>query len=38
MRSDYELLVFIFPFGKRMGLLMQPDFAKSDWIKPDLLV
>ena len=32
MRSDSELLVFIFRSEKRMGLLMKSDFAKSDGI------
>ena len=27
---DSELLIFIFRSEKRMGLLMQSDFAKSD--------
>ena len=33
MRSDSELPIFIFRFEKKMGLLMQSDFAKSDGIK-----
>ena len=33
MRSDSELLIFIFPSEERMGLLMQSDFAKSDGVK-----
>ena len=33
MRSDSELLIFIFVSEKKMGLLMQTDFAKSDGIK-----
>ena len=32
MRSDSELLIFIFRSEKRMGLLMQSDCAKSDGI------
>ena len=35
MRSDSELLIFIFRSEKRMGLLMQSDFAKSDGIESD---
>ena len=35
MRSDSELLIFIFRSEKKMGLLMQSDFAKSDGIKSD---
>ena len=38
MRSDSELQVFIFLSEKRMGLLMQSDFAKSDGIKSDLSI
>ena len=38
MRSDSELLIFIFRSAKRMGLLMQSDFAKSDGIKSDLRI
>ena len=38
MRSDSELLIFIFRCEKRMGLLMQSDFAKSDGIKSDLRI
>ena len=30
MRSDSELVIFIFRSEKKMGLLMQSDFAKSD--------
>ena len=30
MRSDSELLIFIFRSEKRMGLLTQSDFAESD--------
>ena len=30
MRSDSELLIFIFRSEKRMGLRTQSDFAKSD--------
>ena len=33
MRSDSELLIFIFRSEKRVGLFMQFDFAKSDGIK-----
>ena len=36
MRSDSELLIYIFRSEKRMGMLMQTDFAKSDGIKSDL--
>ena len=32
MRSDSELLIFMFRSEKKMGLLMQSDFAKSDGI------
>ena len=32
IRSDSELLIFIFRSEKRMGLLMKSDFAKSDGI------
>ena len=38
MRSDSELLIFIFRSDKRMGPLMQSDFAKSDGIKSDLRI
>ena len=38
MRSDSGLLIFIFRFEKKMGLLMQSDFAKSDGIKSDLRI
>ena len=38
MRSDSELLIFIFRSEKHMGLLMQSDFAKSDGIKSDLRI
>ena len=38
MPSDSELLIFIFRPEKRMGLLMQSDFAKSDGIKSDLRI
>ena len=38
MRSDSELLIFIFRSEKKMGLLMQSDFAKSDRIKLDLKI
>ena len=38
MRSDSELLIIIFRSEKRMGLLMQSDFAKSDGIKSDLRI
>ena len=38
MRSDCELLIFIFRSEKKMGLLMQSDFAKSDGIKYDLRI
>ena len=38
MRSDSELLVFIFRSEKKMGLLMQSDFAKSDGIKSDFRI
>ena len=38
MRSDSELLIFIFRSEKRMGLLMQSDFAQSDGTKPDLRI
>ena len=36
MRPDSELLIFIFRSEKRIGLLMQSDFAESDGIKSDL--
>ena len=39
MRSDSELLIFIFRSEKKMGLLiMQTDFAKSDGMKSDLRI
>ena len=38
MRSDSELLILIFRSEKRMGLLTQSDFAKSDGIKSDLRI
>ena len=38
MRPDSGLLIFIFRFEKKMGLLMQSDFAKSDGIKSDLRI
>ena len=38
MRSDSELLVLIFRSEKKMGLLMQSDFAKCDGIKSDLRI
>ena len=38
MLSDSELLIFIFQSEKRVGLLMQSDFAKSDGIKSDLRI
>ena len=38
MRSDFELLIFIFRSEKRMGPFMQSDFAKSDGIKSDLRI
>ena len=38
MRSDSELLIFTFRSEKKMGLLMQSDFAKSDGIKSDLRI
>ena len=38
MRSASELLIFIFRSEKRMGLLMQSDFAKCDGIKSDLRI
>ena len=38
MRSASELLIFIFRSEKKMGLLMQSDFAKSDGIKSDLRI
>ena len=37
-RSDFELLFFVFRTEKRMGLLIQGDFAKSDGIKSDLRI
>ena len=38
MRSDSELLIFTFRSEKKMGLLMQSDFAKSDGIKSGLRI
>ena len=38
MRSDSELLIFIFRSEKGMGLLMQSDFAKYDGIKSNLRI
>ena len=38
MRSDSEVLIFIFRSEKRIGLLMQSDFAKSDGIKSYLRI
>ena len=38
MRSDPELLIFVFRSEKRMGLLMQSDCEKSDGIKSDLRI
>ena len=38
MRSDSELLIFVFRSQKIMDLLMQSDFAKSDGIKSDLRI
>ena len=38
MRSDSELLMYTFPSEKKMGLLMQIDFAESDGIKSDLRI
>ena len=38
MRSDSELLSFIFRSEKRMGLLMQSEFAMSGGIKSDLRI
>ena len=38
MRSNSELLIFMFGSAKKMGLLMQSDFAKSDGIKSDLRI
>ena len=38
MRFDSELLIFIFRSEKKMGLLVQSDFAKSDGIKSDLRI
>ena len=38
MRSDSELLILMFRSAKKMGLLMQTDFAKSDGIKSDLRI
>ena len=35
MPSDSELLIFIFRSEKKMGLLMQTGFAKSDGVKSD---
>ena len=38
MRPDSELLIFIFRSEKRMDLLMESDFAKSDGIKSDMSI
>ena len=38
MRSDSEFLILNFRSEKKMGLVMQSDFAKSDGIKSDLRV
>ena len=38
MRSDSELLIFVFRCEKRMGLLMQSDLSKSDGMKSDLRI
>ena len=38
MRADSELLIFIFQTEKRMGLLMQSDFANPTRIKSDLRI
>ena len=39
MRSDSELLIFIFRSEKKVGLLiMQSDFPKSEGIKSDLRI
>ena len=38
MRSDSEFLIFIFRSEKRVDLLDQSDFAKSDGIKSDLRI
>ena len=38
MRSDSELLISIFQSEKKMGLLMQSDFAKYDGIKSNLRI
>ena len=38
MRSDSKLLIFIFRSERRMGLLTQSDFAKSDGIKSDFRI
>ena len=37
-RSESELLIYIFRSEKRMGLIMQSDFAKSDGLKSDLRI
>ena len=38
MRSDSELRISIFRSEKKMGLLMQSVFVKSDGIKSDLRI
>ena len=38
VQSDSELLIFIFRSEKRMGLLMQSDFAKFEGITYDLII
>ena len=38
MRSDSELLILIFRSEKKMALLMQSDFAKSDGINSVLRI
>ena len=38
MPSDSELLIFVFRSEKRMGLLIQSVFVKSDGIKSDLRI
>ena len=38
MRSDSQLLIFIFRSEKEMGLFMQTDFAESDGIESDLII
>ena len=38
MRSDSKLMILIFRSEKKMGLLMQSDFAKSDGTKSDLRI